>query len=200
MASRRRDFQNRSWWNDGDKKYVIHTDPDLIPVDKLNEAYSSAEMHWVPGKMDAKVAREMLENSLCFGLYEEVGPNPINPRVPLPELEFIGIARCVTDFVTFVYLTDTWVRPDKQGTGLGTWLIKCVQELIDEMPDLRKVMLATSSWERSVPFYKKLMRMEVYGGEVSERERFEPALMQYRGPAYDRADVITKPEITSTDE
>ena len=42
-------------------------------------------------------------------------------------------------------------------------MVQCVQEVIEEMPHLRRSMLLTRSWEQSVPFYEKIMDMTVLG-------------------------------------
>ena len=76
----------------------------------------------------------------------------------------------------------TYYQPDQQGKGLGTWLIQCVQSVIEEMPNLRRSMLFTSDWDRSVPFYQKHLKMSVFGGGVAERERSDLAMLQYKGP------------------
>lgn len=124
--------------------------------------------------MPSDVLRETLENSLCFGLYQQHQ----NPSI----LKFIGVARCITDFTTFVYLTDVWVDPECSGKGLGKWLINCVQSVIDGMPHLRRSMLFTSDWKRSVPFYRELMGMELIT-LPKEGEETGVAIMQHKGPA-----------------
>lgn len=58
-------------------------------------------------------------------------------------------------------MTDVWVEPELQGKGLGGWLVDCVQEVVESMPHLRRSMLFTGNWEKSVPFYKRRMGMDV---------------------------------------
>jgi GNAT superfamily N-acetyltransferase len=41
---------------------------------------------------------------------------------------FIGFARMVTDFSTFAYLCDVFVLPEWQGQGMGSVLLKAVEE------------------------------------------------------------------------
>lgn len=163
-------LQHRTWSKD---QYMISTDPALIPVKKLNEAFASSDVYWAL-PMPEEAMWETLQRSLCFGLYqkEEKGS----------ELDLIGFARCITDFTTFVYLTDVYVWPSHQGSGLGKWLIMCVQEVIEDMPYLRRSMLFTSDWERSVPFYRKLMGMELVGSKGEEGGG--PAVMQRKGRGF----------------
>lgn len=72
----------------------------------------------------------------------------------------IGFARVITDYVTFAYLTDVYVLPEWQGSGLGKWLIECVQGVFEGMPHLRRSMLVTGAGGPGVGFYEKAMRME----------------------------------------
>jgi len=128
--------------------------------------------------------REMLDHSLCFGLYRlasstKTAPGP-EPGETLDNevartlqcggqsegsregvLSLIGFARAVTDRVTLFYLTDVYVLPEWQGQGLGNWLISCVQEVVDSMPYLRRSMaIIGHERERRMAFYKRLMKME----------------------------------------
>ena len=164
-------LQHRTW---SKPQYTISTDPSFIPVDKLNAAFASSDVYWALPMPD-EMLRETLERSLCFGLYKK----PQSQETPS---ELIGFARCVTDFTTFAYLTDVYVWPEHQGDGLGKWLITCVQEVLESMPFLRRTMLVTSDWERSVPFYRKLMGMEVMG--ATGKEEGGPAVMQVKGRAF----------------
>ncbi|KAF8849983.1 putative GNAT family N-acetyltransferase [Acephala macrosclerotiorum] len=156
----------------------------------VNEMFASNDIHWAKPTPD-DVMRETLQNSLCFGLYNTSSMSMSGnsskgaqiegsgPRVPG---EFIGLARCVTDYTTFVYLTDVYILLGHQGTGLGKWLIGCVQDIIDEMPCLRRSMLFTSDWKRSVPFYENILDMEVMAGEQGDG----PAVKQKKGPGFPR--------------
>lgn len=164
-------LQHHTWSKDF---YMISTDWTLLPIQKLNEAFASSDMYWAL-PMPEEVIRETLERSLCFGLYEKGTDERL-------DLELVGFARCVTDFTTFVYLTDVYVWPTHQGSGLGKWLIMCVQEVIESMPYLRRSMLFTSDWERSVPFYKKLMGMELVGSK--DGSEGGPAVLQQKGNGF----------------
>lgn len=87
----------------------ISTDPARLDADAIH-AYLSAS-YWAAGR-PRDVVEKSLKGSLCFGLYE--GRTQI------------GLARVVTDYATYAYLCDVYVRPDKQGAGLGKWLLDCV--------------------------------------------------------------------------
>lgn len=152
----------------------------MIPIPKLNRMFASDTFYWAQ-PLPAPAMREMLDNSLCFGLYQLDSPDsPVDAASSLSDRHFIGLARLVTDSTTFVYLTDVFVDPSLQGLGLGSWLVKCVQEVIVTMPYLRRSILFTGDWERSVPFYEKFMDMDV----IKTQEGEGLALMQRKGPGH----------------
>ena len=41
-------------------------------------------------------------------------------------IQQIGLARIISDFATFAYISDVFILPDFQGKGLGKWLIECI--------------------------------------------------------------------------
>lgn len=183
MASTVQKAQHRTWRKD---QYLISTDPSMVPVPELNAAFASDTVYWAdPLPEDAM--RETLNNSLCFGLYEIIKSDaPTTPNAGPHNPKFTGFARCVTDFTTFIYLTDVFVDPACQGNGLGAWLLGCVQEVIESMPYLRRSMLFTSDWKRSVPFYEKVMGMSVLEFErgADGKSGEGVAVMQRKGPAF----------------
>ncbi|KAJ5861867.1 Acyl-CoA N-acyltransferase [Penicillium soppii] len=150
MASSVSRLQHKSWTNGS---YLISTDTSLIPVPTLNAWFASDDWYWAKA-IPEQVLHETLQQSLCFGMYHESDEAS-------KESEFMGFARCITDFTTFIYLTDVYVLPSHQGRGLGKWLMKCVQEVIESMPYLRRSLLFTEDWKRSVPFYKDLLGMDL---------------------------------------
>ncbi|KAK7182804.1 hypothetical protein DPSP01_010093 [Paraphaeosphaeria sporulosa] len=187
MTTTKQRTSHRTWTKDS---YFISTDPALVPIAELNAVFASDLFYWADA-LPEDVMRETLNNSLCFGMYESSPANSNTLPIGLletgtTESKLIGFARCITDSTTFLYLTDVYVDPGMQGKGLGAWLIKCVQEVIEEMPHLRRSLLFTSSWEKSVPFYEKLMGMSVLECQKpAEGEKGSGvAIMQMRGPAF----------------
>lgn len=166
--------------------YFISTDPSLISIPDLNAAFATDVVYWA-NPLPENLMRETLDNSLCFGLYDTKPTTQMDNNVGIQEMtsrkdmNLIGFARCVTDFSTFSYLTDVYVLPSHQGEGLGKWVMRCVDEVHNSMPFLRRTMLFTSDWARSVPFYKKMLHMEVVNGE-DRKKGGGPAIMQKLGP------------------
>ncbi|KAF0324619.1 Acyl-CoA N-acyltransferase [Colletotrichum asianum] len=180
MESTASQLRNRKWTRDC---YLISTDTSLVPIPELNAAFASEEFYW--GKpLPAPVMRETLQNSLCFALYD-IKSHPVevaetllraqvasSDEVSTPKAEnaptLLGFGRIITDYTTIAFVTDVWVHPSTQGKGLGTWLVQCLQEVIESMPHLRRSMLLTGSWDKLVPFYQKLMKMDLMNENVGK--------------------------------
>ncbi|KAM5345954.1 hypothetical protein ACJ41O_011815 [Fusarium nematophilum] len=158
MASTASRLRQQSWTKG---PFLISTDSSLIPISDLVEMFAHDGFYWA-SPLPEDAMREMLDNSLCFGVFDCQAEAPDSTTNQASSRKLIGIARCVTDFTTFLYLTDVWVDPTYQGKGLGTWLVKCVQEVVESMPHLRRSVLMTADWQRSVPFYEKFMDMKVF--------------------------------------
>ena len=110
--------------------------------------------------------RKALGNSLCFGLYDtkaSLNSNGTSEALQSKE-KLTGLARCVTDFTAFLYLTNVYVLSYYQGEGSGKQIVRCVGEVHNSMPYLRRSMLFTMDWETSVPFYKTVLGMELCKG------------------------------------
>ncbi|WP_250474045.1 GNAT family N-acetyltransferase [Caballeronia sp. GAFFF1] len=112
-------------WTRGE--WRVTTDIASFDFDVIHR-YLSEVAYWSPG-----VARETVEraarHSLAFGLFEGARQ--------------IGYARMITDTATFAYLADVFVLPERQGAGLGKWMIECVMAHPD-LQGLRRMMLVTS--------------------------------------------------------
>lgn len=175
MPSVASDLKSRTWKRDG---FSISTDHKIIPLDRLTEIMDSPSFYWA-NAIPLTALEEMLEQSLCFGLFrtQTAETEPDNTLVTNeqrqhnnlsgekdpgstthqqsaePEEAFIGFARCVTDFSTFVYLTDVWVDPTCQGQGLGKWLLTCMRtcELLEG--ERHTWCLSDDIWPCSTPSF-----------------------------------------------
>lgn len=124
--------QVHEWSRD---KFLISTDPAMIPLESLNDALGSDHLFWAKRVSDQEI-KVLVDSSVCFGVYQ-VHDNPAGQtKQPL-----VGFARLVTDKVTFAYLTDVYVLPEWEGRGLGSWTIDCVKEWLALMPNLRQFTL-----------------------------------------------------------
>ncbi|CAF9928594.1 MAG: hypothetical protein GOMPHAMPRED_005174 [Gomphillus americanus] len=129
----------------------------------------------------------MLENSFCLGLYvldgNHAGVNAepvidLNQRHSLqdaPPGRQIGLARLITDHVTFAWLTDVYVLPAYQRRGLGRWMVGALDHILSGMPELRRAMLISRAG-RTSDEYQRIMGCETWENGFS-------ICMQKRGPA-----------------
>lgn len=69
-----------------------------------------------------------LRNSLCFSLMQQGRQ--------------IGLARVITDYVTYAYICDVYIEKTRRRQGLGSWLIRCILDHPD-IKNLKRVSLIT---------------------------------------------------------
>jgi GNAT superfamily N-acetyltransferase len=105
--------------------FVISTDPALVDVSAVFGFLAQAQ--WWTGLSRESLERA-LRNSLCFSLLEDSRQ--------------IGLARVITDRVTYAYLCDVYIVQERRGQGLGSWLVRCVLEHPD-LKNLKRVALIT---------------------------------------------------------
>lgn len=75
------------------------------------------------------VVQKAIENSLAVGL--------------LLEDELIGFGRSITDYATFAYIADIYVKPEFRGNGYSKIIVKSLLDKSDS-ENLRRILLATS--------------------------------------------------------
>ncbi len=98
--------------------YSISTDKSKLDVVAIHD-YLCHRSYWAKGRSIERV-KQSIENSICFGMYDE------NDNM-------LGFARVLTDKVVFAYLMDLFVFEAYRNQGLGTALVKHIME----QPDLQ---------------------------------------------------------------
>jgi GNAT superfamily N-acetyltransferase len=164
----------REWQKEIGCTYLVSTDPELLDHDFINASFAGPDMYWAKELPRDQLAL-MLQHSVTLGLYKH-SPEPSFPRTPSPTLadsdsgghkeedwQQIGLARFATDHVTFAFLTDVYINPDHRAGGLGSWLIECCREWMDDMPFLRRLMLMASE-DFGKAYYAKAFGMEDVAG------------------------------------
>ncbi|KAF2085413.1 hypothetical protein K490DRAFT_46782 [Saccharata proteae CBS 121410] len=141
------------------RHFFISDDQSLISIPFVNQAFSSEAMHWAQ-PFDVETTKTLLRNSTTLGLYAVLDSGTDEGQANLRHKK-IGLARFITDTVTFAYLTDVFVSPDFRGLGLGKWLVECCGKFVDGMVGLRQTMLLTSRMELARVMYGEGMGMEV---------------------------------------
>jgi len=109
-----------------DGNFLVSTEPGRLQLDAIQDFLSQA--YWAQGRPRATIERS-INNSLCFGMY--AGEDQV------------GFARVVTDFATYAWLCDVFIRKDYRGRGLGKILLSSIIAH-PELQHLRRWALATS--------------------------------------------------------
>ena len=91
-------------------KLVISTEKNRLILSMIHSFLSQS--YWAKD-ISKKVVSLSIENSLCFGLYDETTQ--------------IGFARVITDYATFAYLCDLFIVESQRNKGLGKWLVESVR-------------------------------------------------------------------------
>ncbi|RCI09926.1 hypothetical protein L249_8610 [Ophiocordyceps polyrhachis-furcata BCC 54312] len=137
----------RSWSRDG---FFLTTDKAYLDGDVVNDVFTS-DLMWWNDPLEPSQMRKMLDNCLTLTIYavpdseHDMKRNNGLPRCTKagPSFRMAGLARIVTDYVTFAYLTDVFVLEEFQRRGLASWMMRALKELVDEWPNLRGLILMT---------------------------------------------------------
>lgn len=130
----------QSWHKDN---CTINTDKSLLQISRIHK-FLSEDSYWSPG-IPLEVVTRGIENSLCFGVYNE-------------NKEQIGFARVITDYASFAWICDVYIEPPFRKQGLSKWLMSCVM-IHPALQKLRRICLATKDAHE---LYKK------FGFEVTK--------------------------------
>ena len=88
--------------------YTISTDRSKLDIAAIHD-YLSNRSYWGQGRA-IETVRKSIENSICYGLYNE-------------DQLFVGFARVVSDFTIFAYLLDLFILENYRKQGLGKRLV-----------------------------------------------------------------------------
>jgi N-acetylglutamate synthase-like GNAT family acetyltransferase len=114
--------------------FCITTDFRKIDINAVCSLLTQS--YWANSRRKETIIKS-LENSLCFSLFYKDRQ--------------IGLARVITDYATFAYLSDVIIDEEYRHKGLGTWFLGCVFKYPD-LQNLRRWCLATKDAHE---FYKK---------------------------------------------
>ncbi len=113
----------REWKKDG---YFITTNKAKLQINRIHAFLTNS--YWAKG-ISLELVKESINHSICFGLFHHE--------------KQIGLARMITDGITFGYLCDVYVEAEYRGQGLGKWLVETLFAN-PEFHRLRRSVLATS--------------------------------------------------------
>ncbi len=88
--------------------FTISTDKDRLDIAAIHD-YLSQRSYWAQGRT-IEAVQKSIDNSLCFGVYDEND-------------NFAGFARVVTDYVVFAYLLDLFILEQYRKQGVGKSLV-----------------------------------------------------------------------------
>ncbi len=106
-------------------RFVISTDPNSLDPEAVYGFLAEAKW-W--SNLTPESMHRALRHSICFSLLEEGRQ--------------IGLARIITDYVTYAYLCDVFIVEERRRQGFGTWLIRSVLEHPD-LKSLKRISLIT---------------------------------------------------------
>jgi len=106
--------------------YNITTDKDLMKVHDVYQ-WLSEESYWCKN-VPYEIFKPSFDNSFCIGV--------------LTDESQIGFARLITDYATFGYLADVYVKEGHRGKGISKKMMEILLNL-DWVKGLRGIKLAT---------------------------------------------------------
>lgn len=107
--------------------YTISNDKDKLDLLVIHD-FLSNRSYWAKNRSYETVVRSV-ENSLCFGMYNESDT-------------MIGFARVVSDCAVFAYIMDVFILEEYRNKGLGKKLMDGIMKHPD-LQGLQRIMLAT---------------------------------------------------------
>nr|WP_281561664.1 GNAT family N-acetyltransferase [Thalassomonas sp. RHCl1] len=86
------------------------------------------ESPWAKG-ISREAVEEAIKHSLCFAVFTDDG-------------EQIGFGRAISDYTTFAFLGDGFIKEEHRGTGLSKWVM---QEMTNhpKLQGVRRSLIAT---------------------------------------------------------
>lgn len=142
--------------------YSITLDPARQDLDAIHALLAST--YWSPSIRKDVVARALANSLTALAIDDQTG-------------QIVGIARAVTDYATFAWLCDVFVRPDHRARGLSKRMIAAL-ESDSRLTTLRRWCLATRD---AHALYAALGYVPVQPGNWMER-RLPVANWQERTP------------------
>lgn len=108
--------------------YKISTDKDKLDLIAIHD-FLTNRSYWARGRSFETVKRS-IENSICFGVYDNTD-------------KLVGFARVLTDSAVFAYIMDVFILENFRKQGLGKQLMDAIMKHPD-IQGLQRIMLATN--------------------------------------------------------
>ena len=135
--------------------FEVTTDASQIPRDQLNAMFAQHDFDWAKPLSEQALER-MISGSTCFGILQHAS----NTGRHIEQVsQLVGFGRFITDGVTVVYVTDVYVLEAYRSRGLSKFLLKCMNEYLDTMPDLRGTIMIVKHGSRADTLYRSHFAM-----------------------------------------
>jgi len=106
--------------------YQLKTGLENMDIAAIHD-FLSKESYWAQG-IPLETVETALKNSFCVGVFDG-------------KIQ-VGFARLVTDYATFAYLADVYIRKAYRKKGLSKLLMKYIMDM-EWTKGLRRILLAT---------------------------------------------------------
>lgn len=106
------------------QEYLISTDKSKIQIEQVEKLMK--QTYWA-GERSMDVMKKAIENSMCFGIYDE-------------RQMLVGLARVVTDYATVYYVCDVIIDQEHRKCGLGKKLLHTITN-DEEIKNLRGILV-----------------------------------------------------------
>lgn len=148
----------RYWYRDN---FFLTNDKTYLEPQAINAVFESDLMWWNDPLPEGQM-RKMISNCMTMSIYhvpesEKQMQKSGAPRRPHgSNVKLVGLARVVTDYVTFAYLTDVFILEEFQRRGLASWMMQGLKELVEEWPNLRGLVLMTHDKSAAKMYQREL--------------------------------------------
>ncbi|KAK4060115.1 N-acetyltransferase domain-containing protein [Trichoderma simmonsii] len=152
----------RYWFRDN---FFLTNDKKYLEPQAVNAVFESDLMWWNDPLPEEQMSK-MLSNCMTMSIYhvpesEKQMQNNGAPRRPYgSNVKLVGLARVVTDYVTFAYLTDVFIIEEFQRRGLASWMMQGLKEIVDEWPNLRGLVLMTHDQSAAKMYQRELKALD----------------------------------------
>ncbi|KAL7782499.1 hypothetical protein V8C43DRAFT_296013 [Trichoderma afarasin] len=152
----------RYWFRDN---FFLTNDKKYLEPQAVNAVFES-DLMWWNDPLPEQQMRKMLSNCMTMSIYyvpesEKQMQNNGAPRRPYgSNVKLVGLARVVTDYVTFAYLTDVFIIEEFQRRGLASWMMQGLKEIVDEWPNLRGLVLMTHDQSAAKMYQRELKALD----------------------------------------
>lgn len=118
---------------------VEFADDEVVPIQELVELYES--VNWLLYATDPDGLARAVDRSTYVVTARDLDGN------------LIGLARCLSDDVSILYVQDVLVHPDQQRRGIGRFLVLVI---LERFAHVRQKVLLTDDEPRQSTFYESL--------------------------------------------